>query len=241
MTPEFMKDAKSIKFDDASHTYKLDGKELISVTSFISLFSDGFDKDGSILTRCALKEGVSEKTLKKRWRDKGEKAAIAGKLWHKTAEDYISHKKIRKNKFTPIIQKFASEFQFKGQLFSECLLFDPELMISGTADIVQVIDNKIIQVHDFKVTEKKPSDYSFGKYMKPPISHLGDSKITKFSLQVSLYLYILSSRYGYEIGPNNNIFWINRKKNEIEKIPIELKMKEAVDMLASYSYTQSLK
>lgn len=237
---QFLEDSKKIVFDEKEHKYRLDEKELISVTTFISLFSEGFDKDGSILKRCAIKAGVSEEDLKQKWREKGDKAAIAGKLWHKTAEEFIRHGKIRKNKFAPIVEKFAKQYKFKGELFSECLLFDDEILISGTADIVQIIDNKMVQIHDFKLTEKKPSDYAFGKYMKYPIQHLPDSKLTKFSLQISLYLYILSSKYGYEIGPNNYIFWIDKKKNDAIKIPVQLRLNEVMDMIAFYTYQKSL-
>lgn len=238
--PNFISDAKQVVFNEKDHIYTLGDKRFISVTAFITTFHDKFDIDGSILKRCALKEGISSEMLQKRWHDKRDQAASQGKMWHETAEAYIKHGKIKKNKFTPILKKFISEHKFRGQLFSECLLFDPELMISGTADLVQIIDNRIVQVHDFKVTEKKPSDYSFGKYMKPPIQHLGDSKITKYTLQISLYLYILSSIYGYEIGPNNNIFWIDMKTHNIEKIPVQPKLTEITDMISHYMYQKSL-
>lgn len=238
--PKFISDSKLIKFEEASHKYSLDGKELVSVTTLISKFSEGFDKTGEILTRCAAKEGVSEKVLQKRWRAKGELAASRGKLWHSTAEDYIRTGKIRKNKFTPILKQFINDFKLRGQLFPECVLYDPALMIGGMADLVQIIDGKICQIQDYKCLEKRPTDYSFGKNMLYPINHMGDSKITKFTLQINFYLYILHSVYGYEIGDNNNIFWVNWKKDRIEKIPIELKFNEIVSMIAHYSYEKSL-
>jgi hypothetical protein len=138
------------------------------------------------------------------------------------------------------ISKEFARFNFKGQLFSEVILFDDSLYISGTSDFVQIIDNKIIQVHDLKTNEKQPTDYSFGRKMKYPIEHLNDSKLMHYFLQISLYLYILSSKYNYEIGDNNFIFWANRKKNAITKIPVELKIQEIMDMIAHYTYQKSL-
>ena len=238
--PKFILDSKRISFDEKVHKYTLDGKELISVTTLISQFAEEFDKTGEILTKCAVREGVSEKVLQNKWRKKGELAATKGKLWHATAEEYIKTGKIRKNKFTPILTQFIRDFRFKGKLYPECILFDPELMISGTADLVQIIDNKICQIQDYKCLEKRPTDFGFKRTMLPPVSHLSDSKISKFSLQISFYLYILHSIYGYEIGDNNNIFWVDWQNDRIEKIPIELKLNEVVSMIAAYSYQKSL-
>lgn len=235
---KFLDDAKLIDFDEKSHVYKLNGKELISATTFIDLYATKFDHTGEILTRCAAKEGVSEKVLKKRWNDKGIKAAAIGSKIHAGIEHYLNTGKIRKNQYSEIFRHF-SEYKYKGKLFSEIRIWDDSINICGTADLLEVIDNQIV-IRDFKTNEKKPTGYSFGKYMKYPISHLGDSKITKYELQISLYLYILASKYNYEIGPGNCIYWVNRKKNIIEEIPINLRIDEIMAMIADYTYKKSL-
>src|SRR5690348_3448210 len=97
--PQFIEDSKQIAFDEASHKYTFNGQTLISVTTFISEFSNAFDEDGSILAKCALEQKVSKKELQKQWHDKRDKAAKTGTLWHETIEDYIKNGKIRKNKF----------------------------------------------------------------------------------------------------------------------------------------------
>lgn len=234
---KFLDDAKLIEFDEPTHKYTLDGKKLISATTFIDLFATKFDSTGEILTKCAIKEGVSEKVLKKRWNDKRDKAARIGTKIHSCIEYYLNTGKIKKNKYSEIVKHF-SQYKFQGKLFSEIRIWDADLGICGTADLLEVLSNKII-IRDFKSNEKKPTDYSFGKYMKYPISHLPDSKITKYELQISLYLYILSSKYGYEIGEGNCIYWINRKKNIIEEIPITLRLDEITSMIAHYIYQQT--
>lgn len=236
---KFIEDAKEIHFDEDKHVYTYQNQELISVTTFISRFANKFDEDGSMLANKAQKLGISKSQLQKQWDAKRDRAAKDGTFWHETIEHYLNTGKVRKNKFSHLVEEFKN-FTFRGKVFSEVLLSLPDIGLAGTSDIVQIIDDKIVQVHDFKVTEKRPSDFSYGKYMKEPISHLPDSKITKFSLQISLYMYILSVRYGYEIGDNNSIFWINRKKSAIERIPIELKLNEVIDMIAYYSYEKML-
>lgn len=239
MTPKFIEDSLLIQFDEPTHKYTLNGQECISVTTFIDKFKIPFDESGALLTKCALKEGVSESVLKKRWNDKGTKAGIIGNKIHESIEYYINTGKIRKNKYSLLVEEF-SKLKFKGKLFSEVILFDESLLISGTSDLVQIIDNKIVQVHDIKSNEKCPTDYSYGQYMKYPISHLPAGKLILYELQISLYLYLLSSKYGYEIGPNNFIFWTNRKKNIIKQIPVTLRINEITDMIAYYTYMKSL-
>lgn len=237
---QFLEDRKKIRFDEEAHQYWLNDKLCISVTQFINKFHNEFDADGSILARKAKEAGISEDKLQKQWKDKAAKAGVFGTNLHKSMEYFINTGKVRKNKYTNTIKHFSENFRFQGKLFPEVMLFDEDLLISGTCDVVQIIDNKIVQCHDFKSNEKPLSDFSFGRKMLPPVQYLNDSKLNLYFLQISLYLYLLSSKYGYEIGPNNFIFWLNRKKERFEPIPVQLKINEIINMIAHYSYEKSL-
>ncbi len=236
---QFIEDAKKIQFDEAKHIYTYEGKELISVTSLIDLYKAPFDPTGEILISCAKKAGIPKSELKKQWEEKGDKAGKIGSLIHENVEHYIKTGKIKKNKYTKIIEQFAA-LKFRGKLYPESIIFDSDIGVAGTSDIIQIIDNKILQIHDIKTNEKKPTDYSFGKYMKPPLDHLPSGKLILYELQISLYLYLLSSKYGFQIGENHFIFWINRNKEEIVKIPIRLRIQEVIDLIADYVYTKNL-
>lgn len=238
---QFLEDSKLIHFDEPSHKYTIGDQEFISATTFIKSFSEGFDKDGSILKRCAAKENIPEAELKARWAKKGEDAGVYGTFFHQCVEHFLNTGKIRKNEHYQTLSKFKDEVKFRGKVYSEVVLFDKDLGISGTSDLVQIIDNKIVQVHDIKTNEKPPTDYSFGRRMMRPVSHLNDSKLSHYFLQISLYLYLLSSKYGYSIGPNNYIFWLNRKKEQLERIKVELKLTEVVDMIGCFMYAKANK
>lgn len=235
MTPQFIQDGKKLSFDEENHIYSMGDKVFVGCTTFIKEFSHPFDPKGETLARCAAERGLSQVVLKKQWTDKADKASKIGRAIHSDIENFLSTGKIKKNKYTPILEKF-SQLKFKGELFPECRLYDEDLLIAGTSDIIQIIDNKICQCHDIKTNEKIPSDFSYKRKMKYPLEHLNDSKLNHYFLQISLYLYILSSRYGYEIGDKHFIFWIDRAKNDIVKIPVQLKMNEIIDMISYYSY-----
>lgn len=236
---KFIEDAKKVRFDEENHIYTLNGKELLSITKFIDCYSWPFDPDGSVLKRCALKEGISEEILAARWKNKGTTAAQSGTFWHSSVEHYIKTKEILNNEYTDLLEKFA-KYKFQGQIFSECRVFSPDLGLCGTADFVQIINNKTLIIRDFKTNEKRPTDYSFGKKMKPPLEHLNDSKLQKYELQISIYLFLLSSEYNLHVGEGHCLYWIDRKKRNIEEIPITYRPKEVIEMIADWTYNKSL-
>lgn len=238
-SPQFLLDARNLIFNQKEHTYFFNNKELISVTNFIDIFSWPFDPDKSILNRCAAKRGISPSKLQKEWEKTGTDAASLGNQWHSSIEYYINTGKIRKNKFTDMVQTFIKEYTLNGQVFSETRVFSEELLISGTVDVLEVIDNKYLNVKDWK-TNKKIDDWSFGRKMKYPLEHLNDSKLQKYILQVQIYSYLLCSKYGYTPGNDNCIFWIDKKKREIKKYPVEIDYGNVLNMIADYTYKKSL-
>ncbi len=236
---KFLEDAKLVDFKEDTHQYFFQGKELMPVTHFIEFFSWPFDESGEILARCAAKEGMSQKKLKKIWESKGDKAAKLGNLWHASIEHYIRTGKIRNNKFTDLVTKFTNQYSFKGQIFPEVRVYCPEVGICGTSDVVEIIDNKILNIKDWK-SNKKIDDWSYRRKMKYPVEYRNDSKLQKYSIQINIYSYLLCSKYGFTPGDDNCIFWIDQKKREITKIPVEINFHDIINMIGHYTYMKSL-
>jgi len=238
--PKFIEDQKLIKFSEKDHKYLLNGRECISVTTFIKeYFAQRFDESGAILSKCAIKEGVSEKQLKKRWENKRDRAGLFGKNLHSNLEYFIKTGKIKQNKFAAAIKYFKDNYKFDGDLYAEALLFNESLLISGTCDLISIKDN-IATVSDFKSNAKGISTYSFGKYMKYPLSTIPDAPFYHYQLQISIYLYLLCSKYGYIPSNDNCIFWLDRKKNEFKRIPVEYRQEDVINCFSHYTYIKSL-
>lgn len=236
---KFLDDQKLVEFDELNHIYKYNNQELLSITNWISSFSDGFDKDGSILARKAIELGISQKKLKKQWSDKGIRTSKLGTFFHKSVEYYFTTGKIKKDKFKDIVTDFAQVYKFEGSVFSECRIFSPSLKLCGTSDLVNLIGDTI-NIMDFKCTEKPINDFAFGRKFNYPIKHLNDSKLNKYTLQLSAYAYILNLEYGLKIGNNHCLFRVDPKKRTIERISIELKLNEITEMIAFHTYKNSL-
>lgn len=233
MIPKFLLDSEELFFDKESHSYKTNAcSEFISVTQFIDKYSNPFDENGDILRRCAEKEGITPKELKKRWNDKGLKARMEGTKFHASVEHFIKTSQIKDDENKDLIEHF-SKHRFKGRLFSEVKLFLPEASIAGTCDVLELKNNTIC-CKDFKRMEKRPNSFGFNKYLKYPINHLSDSKLSKYSIQISIYLYILKYRYGYKVGTDNCIFWVDAKNRKVEKIPVEYMEEEVITMISHW-------
>ncbi|MEK6878587.1 MAG: hypothetical protein AABY22_03215 [Nanoarchaeota archaeon] len=131
-------------------------------------------------------------------------------------------------------ENFVKEFKFQGDIYIEKKVFSDEIGLCGTVDFTEIIDNKIVNIKDFKTNEKMPNDYSFGRRMNYPLENLWDSNLTKYSLQISIYLYLLSEKFNLKIGDDNCLFWINYKKQEVKKIPVQYMKTEVINMISHY-------
>lgn len=237
--PKFITDVKKIRFDETEHKYWFGDKQLISVTTFIKEFTEEFDKTGAILKRCAAKEGIPPEELKARWKKKADDSCVVGTKFHEDAEHFIKTGEILNGENKDLIEKFKLINHPKGKVFSETIVFDIDLGIAGMVDYIELYGNKIV-VKDFKTNSKCPDNYAYGKMMKPPLDFLPASKLSIYALQINIYLYLLSSNYGYEVGNDNCLYWIDRKKRDIKVIPISYSPENVISAISHWTYIKNL-
>lgn len=82
---------KRVVFNNKDHSYFLGKKKLISVTTFLSKFKNKFDSDFHS-KRIAKKEGVSQKEILDKWKEKAFKSTEIGTAIHQVFEDYVNNK-----------------------------------------------------------------------------------------------------------------------------------------------------
>ena len=88
-------------------------------------------------------------------------------------------------------------------ILSEFIIGDKEYRICGTID--QIFYNKTynsLQIWDWKTNNKIDLENKFKKdqFMLPPISHIENSNFWHYSIQLSLYKFILQKITGIEVG-----------------------------------------
>lgn len=197
-------DGPKITFIDKDHKYFLDnGKELESATNFISRFFEKFDKD-YWSKYVAKRDGFTVKEVLTKWGDKSKDACDFGTLVHNYAESIIKKTIMpepitRKEKmYFEAVDLFMTNESYEF-FDAETIVGSPKLGIAGTIDGLSKKNNKIFLI-DWKTNEKIDFQGYKDKRCNEPIIHLPDCKFTKYSLQLSLYRYILEKEYNYEVG-----------------------------------------
>ncbi|MCG9879014.1 MAG: PD-(D/E)XK nuclease family protein [Bacteroidia bacterium] len=200
---------KRIKFDPTEHRYFIDGNpDTISVTQLIDKFFPEFDAPywGPIK---AAQRGISTKEILAEWEAKRIDSANKGTALHEAIENYYNNKS--HNSSTKEFSHFLSFKQrFNGMTpyRSEWRIFDEDLMVAGTIDMVYKKEDGSLYMFDWKRSEKVVNNdgtikndtfqFAFGE-----LSHLGDNSYNRYCLQQNIYKAILEKRYKHKISSMN--------------------------------------
>lgn len=195
-------------FKEDTHQYFVGEQELCSVTKFIHRFFPSFDEKrmSKLVAKRRREQGelnskgkpLTARDVKKEWAHKREVASSSGSLTHLEIEEFINGKfdECLIPVFTPKARQGVKWFT-KSPLASHVVsveekLYDTELGLAGTIDLLCVNGNKVWLV-DWK-TSKKISKKGYGK----GVCGLPNANYYHYQLQLSTYAYMLE-RQGYEV------------------------------------------
>ena len=202
-----------IKFDEASHTYlSVDPEKQVkwtSVTSLVSLFKPPFDKVAT--SEKASKNprskwfGISPEKIQEIWKEETNRSTEAGRWYHYQREvELTSVDTYDQDGVSYSIVKPAHADSFKlapnqklenNTIYPEYMVYSYTDQICGQSDKVEVLDNKV-SITDYKTiktlkTEGFVNWEGMSQRMQAPISHLDDCHLVHYTLQLSLYLYMI--------------------------------------------------
>jgi hypothetical protein len=216
-----------ITYYDEPHKYYFKGsdKPLTSGTQLIAKYKKPFERE-IIAKKVSAKTGQPVDEIYLEW----ESSGIKGTCVHEYAENLIANKifpypkeqviadlgvnmgNIVEDKFIrtmPIVDRFCEDT--KGKLInirSELVMGDRDYWIGGMAD--QLYYNKKsgeLEIWDWK-TNKKIDTYNKYGTMLNGLEHLDTSKLTEYSLQLSLYKHIIEKNTNLKLG-KSYICWFN--------------------------------
>lgn len=200
----------NIQFFEKEHKYlNVDtNEEYISCTTLLGLFKHKFDVD-KMANLCAKKYGKTPDQIKQEWEINTKKSTDYGTLIHSCIEGYIKNDKtlIENNPYKDCCYngyKTVTNLIGNIGLKSEVLLYNDTYKIAGQSDIVQITngfkkkryDNTVtptINILDIKTNKKIEFFSEYDEYLKYPLEHLHNCNYNIYSLQLSLYAYILST------------------------------------------------
>jgi hypothetical protein len=205
-------------FNEEKHKYidPEDGFVYRNVTSWLENFKPHFDFN-AISQAVANRDGLDVEQVREDWTKKKVTSANFGTNLHKIFEQYYTTGKIIDKKFTNVIRDFDNldllDLKNRKILF-EKRVYNRDLGIAGTSDIVSISKNNTFDIADFKTNKRfrftgiTKNDF----YLLPPISHLPNCEYFIYSLQLSLYAMLFESMTGLTPG-RLTVFWYYRNNS----------------------------
>lgn len=201
-----------VTFKEEDHSYhSIDPNEKInwtSVTSLVSQFKKPFDpvKQAQKSSKNAKSKWfkMTPEDIQTAWKAEAKRADGLGTWYHSQREtDLLSLESItREGVAVPIIKpiitdgiKHAPDQRLVEGIYPEHFVYLKSAGICGQSDRVEVIKDTI-SVYDYK-TNKEMKSQGFKHWdgtierMLPPLSHLDDCLLVHYTLQLSLYMYIM--------------------------------------------------
>lgn len=235
-----------VSLDEETHVYThINGDKYLSNSAFCGMFIEEFDT--SIIGAVAAREGKTVEELQAEWDEKRDLAVDNGNAGHKYIEDYLKTGALPDSEFKEdalFTFEVMSEYH---RYFSEELIYDEELKIATTCDLVgkrTKSPKSIIDFGDIKYNAKKFSYDSskvkdgrrkqYNKYFTGPLAHLEYSYYTKTCLQIGLEMFI-AERAGHRVGKGFIILcdW-GEGKRQAQYLPVPYMKGEIEAMVESY-------
>ncbi len=201
-------------FDPEPHEYKIDGEVFLSVSSVVSRFFPVFDPDMAIEK---IKKGRSwnpghrywgldDQSIKDMWEKKGNEASAKGTYLHEQIERYYLERTIDPPPEFSYFEEFVVDHAHIQPYRTEWRIFDETEGVAGTIDFVAK-NGSAFEMYDWKrslkVVDKitgnpvthNPWDKGVGQ-----LNDMDDTSYNQYSIQQSMYRYILEKKYELEIS-----------------------------------------
>lgn len=199
-----------IIFDPKTHTYKKDGaEEYVSVTKLLSKYKQPFDQVTAAAKASKNRKskwyGMKPDEIIQVWNKESERSTTLGNWYHDQREkDLLACETISYDSFNLPIHaclyddsgyKMATDQKMGEGVYPEFFLYLPSVGIAGQSDRITIANGKV-DILDYK-TNKEIKTQGFKNYegitqkMLYPLNHLDDCNLNHYSIQLSIYMYII--------------------------------------------------
>ena len=233
------------KFYEENHTYTYKGKPIsIGATGLIGQYTQDFDAD-TIAERVAIKEGKSTQEVLDEWKYKNWIACKKGHLGHLYAQNIWQSintlediKRACMDVKTPLesILRQADNFynDYKDRLEH---LYDEYVIGSEEYNLASAIDHLCINkltgglvLVDYKTNSDIHKNERYAKKMKVPLSHLKDTTLNHYAIQLSIYKYIVE-KYTNLKFEEMFIVWFSENIDNYQIIEVPYLKEEVIKIL----------
>ena len=203
-----------LQFEEAGHVYFWDGEDIrkiggTSVTTIVKSFFKPFNPQHCIRAITRGRKYLTDPSYKyykktnqqilDMWAQIRDEAADAGTRFHLDIE--LSYNGIEVSSDTKEWNQFQMFEKSRDKTMTpfrtEWMIYDAELRIAGSMDMVFKNSDGTYSIYDWKRSKAiKVKDSKKGTF---PLEHVSDCNFMHYSLQLNLYKYILEKNYGVKI------------------------------------------
>jgi ATP-dependent exoDNAse (exonuclease V) beta subunit len=197
-------------FEPQTHTYKTDqNEEYQSVTKLLSKYKQPFDAPSAALKASRNRKskwyGMQPQDIVDVWNSESQRSIRLGNWYHDQRErDLLECKTISYKENTLTVHKcmyddqglkVATDQRISEGVYPEFFLYLPSAKLAGQSDRVTVSKGKV-DILDYK-TNKEIKTQGFKNYegisqkMLYPLNHLDDCNLNHYTIQLSIYMYII--------------------------------------------------
>lgn len=198
-----------VTLEPVKHIYKDDrGQFYKSVSSIISQYKHPFDaykvasNGKTLLQNYTEKHGQSEQYWLDVWEAKKDYACEKGTAFHDLKEmvlnNQVSHRTDKLEVPVQNINRFWQLPRYEGRfdllwpgVYTELTLWNYMHRIAGTADVIVIYPDRTFDIADYKTNGEFKTEGFRGACMKYPCITLPDCHLGHYTLQLSLYAWML--------------------------------------------------
>ena len=198
----------NIKFEEKGHIYTINGNRgYTSVTTWIKKFFKKFDADKIINNMMKSANwstskyfGMTKEEIKLLWNNNGDNAAKLGTDMHKMFEDYYNGINVNGTGVEfEYFQNFINDNTHLVPFRSEWLIYDEDLKLSGSVDMLFINEDGTLSIYDWKRCKSLEKFVSYNQFALEPISNIPDTNFWHYSIQLNTYKLIIERKYGYKV------------------------------------------
>lgn len=213
-----------ISFDEPTHVYTIEcynecgnryyDSGFTSVTTWNHSHFGHFDADAIIEKMMKSPKwnknkyyGMTLTEIKALWDQNRDEAAKAGTLMHYDIECYYNNVDVKNDSIEyAYFQKFEEDRtkpggfgEFLQPYRTEWMIFDEELRLSGSVDMIFEAPDGSLQIYDWKRCKEIKKTNPWQSSHRECIEHLPDSNYWHYALQLNTYKAILERNYGKKV------------------------------------------
>ena len=251
---------RRVIFVESDHSYLIDGRPSgrLSATGVLSRFTKEFDSD-KVAARSAAKMGVSKQTVLDGWRASNVYSQELGTAFHHYAEMLFSRKIVSmQNIVEGAVQKVHLDHRqtlrdtlpaLAGQIIAYYKAHAHLIPVALEMPIGDMDDTRVCgmvdmfcynerddtyELLDFKTNKAIKDTNAYGEYLLRPLQHLHSCELNKYTLQLSLYQYIIEKYTALKVSARK-IIWLNSNNDSYRLFEVPYLQKDITNLLDSYT------